>query len=123
MCGPRTANLVAGADFAVAEDVGAQASLVDERPQRAGLSRLRGQALQVGAWLAQPLAEALDSTDHEALADERVEVDAAGDDVSAGLLRREPPGRKLQPVEHLRLDEREVVSTCQSLENVPRCSK
>ena len=82
-------DLVADADLAVAEHVGAQAALVDERAQRAGLARRGGQALEVRARLAQPLAEALDVADAEVLADEGVEVDAAGDDVPAGVLRGE----------------------------------
>ena len=39
--------------------------------------------LEVGARLAEPLADALDLADREALADERVQVDAARDDVSS----------------------------------------
>ena len=104
-------DLVADADFAVAEYVGAQASLVDQRSQCARLSRLRGQAFEVRARLAQPLPEALDAADPELFADERVEIDAAGDDVPAGLFGRELAGRKLQRVEHLGFDKREVVPT------------
>jgi hypothetical protein len=63
------------------------------------------------ARLAQPLPEALDGADPERIAEERVEIDAAGDDVPAGLFGRELACRKLQRVEHLGFDEREVVST------------
>jgi hypothetical protein len=42
-------------------------------------SRPCGQALEVRAWLAQPLPETLDVSDGERLADERVEIDSAGE--------------------------------------------
>ena len=80
-------DLVADADLAVVEHIGAEASLVDERAERAGLARGGGQALQVRARLAQPLGKALDVADPEVLADEGVEFDAAGDDVPAGVFR------------------------------------
>src|SRR5213083_446960 len=83
---------------------------MDERAQGSGLARLCCQALQVGAWLAQALAETLDVADPEALADESVEVDAAGDDVPAGFLGGELPAGKGQRAENLGLDEREVVA-------------
>src|SRR5215218_5332628 len=100
-------DLVADADLAVAEHIGAEATLVDERAEGAGLPRRGRQALQVRARLAQPLAEALDVADPEALADEGVQVDASGDDVPARLFRGEPTRRELEAVEHLCLDQRE----------------
>src|SRR5215210_1449868 len=87
-------DLVADPDLAVAEHVGAQAALVDQRLQRAGLSRRGGQALQVRAGLAQALTEALDAADSEMPSHQGVEVDAAGDDVAAGLGRRERSRRQ-----------------------------
>ena len=71
----------AGDDFSVAEDVGAKATAVDQRAEGA----LGGEPLQVGAGLTESLPEALDVTDLEAPADERVEVDATGDDVASCL--------------------------------------
>src|SRR4029077_20304832 len=109
----------ADADLAVAEQVDPQATLVDEGAQRPGLARLRGQALEVRARLAEALAEAVDLADAEAPADERVEVDAAGHDVSARLLRREAPAREGEGVEHLGLDERQVVAAAVSVRERP----
>ena len=83
---------------------------MDERSQDAGLPRLRGQPLQVGARLTQALAEALDVADSKPPADERIEIDAAGDDVPAGLLGRELSSRKSERVEHFGLDERQIVA-------------
>ena len=62
-----------------------------------------GEPLQQRARLAQPAADALDLADGEPAPDERVQVDAARHDVAAGVGGRE------QPLEPLRLDEREVV--------------
>src|SRR6185436_6428252 len=93
----------ADADLAVAEQVDAQAALVDEGPQGPGLARLLGQPLEVRARLAQALAEALDIADAEPLPDESVEVDAAGHDVPARLLRGEASAGERQRVEHLGL--------------------
>src|SRR3954465_10495315 len=65
----------------------------------------RGGALEVGARLAQAAADALGLADAEAPPDERVEVDAAGDDVAARL-----GGREAELVDDLALDQREVVA-------------
>src|SRR4029078_9184604 len=62
-------DLVADADLAVVEHIRAEAPLVDEGAERAGPPCRGGQALQVRARLAQPLGEALDVADPEALAD------------------------------------------------------
>src|SRR5919197_584504 len=102
-------DLVANADLAVAEHIGPEATLVDERAEGAGLPRRGGQALQVRARLAQALGEALDVADPEVLADEGVQVDGTCDDVPAGLFRGEPTGREVDAVQHLCLDQREVV--------------
>ena len=67
---------VADADVAVTQHVGAQTAPVNERSQRA----VHRQALQVGARLAQAPADTPDSSDGEAPAHQRVEVDAARDD-------------------------------------------
>ena len=83
------------------EDVGAQPAAVDEVAQDARV----GEALEVGARLAQAAADALGLADAEAPADERVEVDAAGDDVAARLGGREP-----ELVDDLALDQRQVVA-------------
>src|SRR5204863_4005497 len=92
-------DLVANPNLALAEHIGAEAALVDEGAERAVLSRCCSQALQVRARLAQPLGKALDVADREALADEGVQLDAAGDDVPAGLFRGEAPRRQLEGVE------------------------
>src|SRR5947208_3057922 len=97
------------ANLLSAEHIGAEATLVDERTEGAGLPRRGRQALEVRARLAQPLAEALDVADPEVLADEGIQVDAAGDDVPPGLFRGEPASREVDALEHLCLDKREVV--------------
>ena len=79
----------------------AQPAAVDEVAQDARV----GEALEVGARLAQAAADALGLADAEAPADERVEVDAAGDDVAARL-----GGRQAELVYDLALDQREVVA-------------
>src|SRR4051794_22840763 len=71
-------DLRAHLDRPVRDDVGAQAAAVDERPQRPR----RGQPPEVRARLAPPLADALDVADAKAAADQRIEVDAARDDVA-----------------------------------------
>src|SRR3954462_4281187 len=102
--GSARGDLVADLDLPVAEHVGAQAALVDERSERAGLPRVRRQAFEVCTWLAQPLPHACHATDRERLADEGVEVDPAGDQVPAGLLGSEAPVRKLERIQHFRFD-------------------
>src|SRR4051794_21034220 len=79
------AHGVADGDLAVGENVGAQAAAVDVRAQHARA----GEPLEVRAGLAEPLPVALDRADREAPADERVEVDAARDDIAPRLLRRD----------------------------------
>jgi hypothetical protein len=88
-------------DLAAVEHVGAQPAAVDEVAQDARV----GEPLEVGARLAQAAADALGLADAEAPADERVEVDAAGDDVAARL-----GGREAELVDDLALDQREVVA-------------
>lgn len=73
------ADDVADGNLPAGTDVGAQAT---ER------ARTR-QLLKVVAGRAEANAAALDLADAEALADERLQADAAGDDVAAALARRE----------------------------------
>ena len=105
---------VADSNRAVADHIGAQPATVHEAAENAGL----GQALEVSARLAEPLAQAFDLPDHETFTDERVQVDAARDDVPASLLGREP-----ELVEDLRLDERQVVTARVLVRKGPRPSK
>ena len=79
------ADGVANADGAGREDVGAEAASVDHRAQQGG----SGEALKMRARLAQPSADAADSSDLELLADKCVEINAARDDVAARVDRRE----------------------------------
>src|SRR5262245_48006024 len=74
---------------------------MDERPQQAGPSEL----LEVRAGLAEPSSDALGGAELESPADEAVQPDAARDDVAARLA----PG-KVDLVEHLGLDERQLVA-------------
>ena len=94
-------DLVADADRAVGQDVRAQPAAMDEVAEDPRV----GEALELGAGLAQAAADALGLSDAEAAADERVEVDAAGDDVAAGL-----GGRQAELVDDLGLDQRQVVA-------------
>src|SRR4051794_24934464 len=64
-------NRRAQADLAVGEDVGAQAALVDQRPQEAGSA----EPVEVDAGLAQPQALAHDVADAEGATDQGVDVD------------------------------------------------
>lgn len=86
-------------DLAVVEDVRAQTAAMRER--RDGDAR---QALEVGAGLAQTVAVAFDIADPEALPDEIVQADAAGDDVAAGL-----PAGQADRGDDLRLDQGEIL--------------
>src|SRR6266540_3948889 len=72
-------DFVPDRDLAVRNDVGVQPAAMREAFDDA---RLR-EALEVRARLAQLDADAFDGADAEALADERVEVDAAREDVAA----------------------------------------
>jgi nicotinamidase-related amidase len=91
-------------DHAVAEDVGPEASAVDEAAQGAGMR----ETLQVGAGLTQASSDALDFADPELPSDKSVEVYSSGHDVPAGLGGPEAPHRELELVERLALDQREV---------------
>src|SRR4051794_41804724 len=65
----------------------------------------------MGARLAAPLADALDVPDAEAPADQRVEVDPAGDEVPPGVGVGDPLARRQdEVVEDLGGDERQVVA-------------
>jgi hypothetical protein len=101
---------VADADLAIGEHVGAEAALVDQRTKGARLSSRCGEALQVGARLAESLPEALDVPDAKLLADEGIEIYATGHDIATGFLWSETTSGQAQLVEHFGLDEREVVS-------------
>src|SRR5690348_15474740 len=74
---------------------------MDERSQQAGASEL----LEVGAGLGEPSPDALDRADPEPAADQRVQRDAPRDDVPARLLPRQ-----IERVEHLGLDERQLIA-------------
>src|SRR5919198_1667411 len=76
-------DVVADVDRAVAEDVRVEPAAVHEALDHA---RLRHR-LEVGARLAELDTLAFDVSDAEALADEVVHVDTAGDDVAARLAR------------------------------------
>ena len=74
---------------------------MDERPQQAR----SGELFQVRARLAEPPPDALGRADPEAPADQAVQGDVARDDVPARLRPRE-----VDLVEHLCLDERQLVA-------------
>src|SRR5262249_61036465 len=80
------------------EDVGVEAGGVEEVVDDAGPR----ERLQVQARLAELDTEALDGADHEALADQVVQPDAADDDLTPRLHARQRDG-----LERLRLDQRQ----------------
>src|SRR3954452_17556272 len=103
-CSGRGGHRIADGDLPVREDVGAQAAAVDQAAQHPALGQLR----ELVARLAELDALALDPADAEAPADERVEVDAAGEHVAARRLVGElDPGVLAQPLERLGRDQRE----------------
>ena len=70
-----------------------------------------GESLQVGAGLTEPAPDAFDVADPEALSDQGVQVDAAGDDVASSL--RVPELLAVgqgEFVEHFSFDQRQVVA-------------
>src|SRR6266536_51987 len=81
----RCLHLIADADFPVFEDVGAEAAAVY------GLSKQgsRGISVDDRARFAESQAVELRGADPEVVADEGVEVDAAGDEVAAVFIRSE----------------------------------
>ena len=103
-------DAVAERDLAVAEDVRAETGAVDER---ADDPRPR-EPLEVGARLGQPASDAFSRPDGEAPADERVQRDAARDDVPARLLPRQ-----VDFLERLLLDERQLVPATAAAEGSP----
>ena len=98
---------IADANPAVHDDVRSQSPAMNERPKQAR----SGESLKVSARFAQPSPDALGGADAESPADQAVEGDAARDDVAARLL----PG-ELDLVEHLCLDESELVTATGSAE-------
>src|SRR5262245_61390232 len=76
----RPSDAVPDRDPPAADDVRSQAGAVDHAPQHAAL----GQRREVRAGLAPLLADALHVADGEALADEVVEANAAGEHLAAG---------------------------------------
>src|SRR3954447_4164880 len=94
-------HTISDPDAARRQHVGAQPAAVNQVAEDARV----GEALEVGARLAQAAADALGLADAEAPPDERVEVDPAGDDVAARL-----GGREAELVDDLALDQRQVVA-------------
>jgi hypothetical protein len=78
----------------------------------------RCQPLEVGAGLAAALADAVDRPDPEPFADQRVQIDSAGDDVPSG-----DPDGQVERVEHFRLDQRQIMSPSVLVRELPRPSK
>jgi hypothetical protein len=109
------ADGVANADDAGREDVGAEAASVDHRAQQGGA----GEALQVRAGFAQPSADAAGGPDLELLADECVEVDAAGHDVATRVDRRQMEVVVAERVEDFRFDERQLLSVLLDRVEIP----
>src|SRR3954452_24418191 len=93
-------------DLAVGEDVDAHTAAVYQRAQE---PRAR-QLLQVAAGLGEPEPAAVDLADPEVATDERVDVDAAGEDVapSAREVERRVAGGEV--LHHLRRDKSQLVA-------------
>jgi hypothetical protein len=94
-------------DAARCEDVGSEAAAVNQFPQHARV----GESLQVGAGLTESAPDALDVANPEALSDQGVQGDTAGDDVASRL--RVPESVAIgqgEFVEHLSLDQRQVMA-------------
>src|SRR5690349_6440783 len=98
------ADLVAHADDAVAHDVGPQAARAVERGTHSG----PGQLLEVRAGRAVAHANHHDLADAELPADERVEVDAFGDDVAARLVLADRHAARVGRSDRLACDQRDL---------------
>src|SRR4051812_4046700 len=96
---------VAGADLAAGGDVRPEPAPMDQPAQNPGGS----EALEVRARLGEPATDALDAPDPEAVPDERVQADAARDDVPACLLPGDLDTFRAECLQRLGLDERQLV--------------
>src|SRR5437763_97206 len=100
-------HLVADPDRAAPDYVRPQPPAIDQAAQNAG----PGQLLEVAAGLAQLDPDALDLADAEAAPDQVVQGDSAGHHVAADLVRRQLDARvREQPLERLRLEQRQVAA-------------
>ena len=101
-------NGVSDTDMSIGKDVGAKSTTVDQLAQDA----LRREALQVSAWLAQPLSKTLDISNSESPTDEAVEIDAPRDEIAPSLAIVEPTAsRQHELIKNLGLDKRQIVAT------------
>src|SRR5262245_31526370 len=94
-------------DRAAGEDVRSQAAPMNQRPEQPGPREL----LEMGTRLGQAPSDALRCADAKASPDERVQRDAARDDVPARLFPRE-----VDLFENLGLDERQLVAAARTAE-------
>src|SRR6267143_4545306 len=101
-------QFVADANLPVLEHVCAQPAAVRERVEQ----RFGDDAFEIPAWLAQALPLAEDAADAEATSDQRVQRDAAGGDIAAGLARPQRDSQALaHGFEHLGFDESESAAS------------
>jgi len=84
-------DLVAEADHAAGDDVGAEAAAVNDRPEEPGSRKL----LELGTRLGRPATDALDGADPEASTDETVDGDVARHAFRLGCSRG---GRESSPL-------------------------
>src|SRR6185369_7985515 len=103
-------DAVAERDPAVAENVRAETGAVHERADDPGPR----EPLELGARLGQPAPDTFGRPDREAPADERVQRDAARDDVPACL-----HPRQVDALERLLFDERQLVPASGTAEGSP----
>lgn len=95
-----------------AEDVCPKAAAVYESREHAR----RSKSLQVRARLREAAADAFDLADAEVMPDERIEPDAAGDDVPTGILPCDLDAGRRECVERLDLDQRQLIAATGSRE-------
>ena len=98
-------ELIPDVDGSCVEDVRSDAASVDKAAERAGF-----ESFEVGARFGAALSEAFDLADPERLPDERVEVDASGDDVASSLLRCDRDASRCEFVERFGFDQGEILA-------------
>lgn len=104
----RCANGVSNPDVSIGEDVGAKSATVDQPAQHT----LRGEALQVGAGLTQPLSKTLDLTNSEPPTDQAAQIDTSSDQVAPSLfVPKSTTIRQHESIENLGLDKRQIVAS------------
>jgi len=103
---PFFVDRVADVDGSCLDDVGPDAASMDEAAE----CPRRRESFEVGTGLGSALSEAVNLADAEVFADESVEVDAAGHDVAASLLRGDGYSARLEFIECFGFDQGDVLA-------------